>query len=581
MKGIGAISSLDADNLECPLMALIDYKGFRLTAMSQLPISHETLCLGSGNGGLTIHQSDPTLFARVSRIGATLNLKPHLVGPVEKPVLLPTPVDLEGHRVGDRYYLCDFSRLMPPEKPLESQRQSYLYRLLRPEFVRVYEKPLSSDAYSQFGKNQPSNAEDNSEIDEATLFLHRVTIPMVAANLESVLKTRDDYAIMAFRLSTLLHSQGVNIRHLFRLYECLTFNAAKAVVLIEMTARVVVHDIRRKFRSLTRKLAVSVAESNYLDILNTRLNLVFGNGTKSVGFWNKRIRKRLLEKFCGHLGNRVAYVEKFPMFSTNISFKAATMSFVFHDGMISLHLLFERIRQVLGFKLKPTIERQLEDYSVFARVCCREVPFRRGDFEDLGMRVKHMNIVSFASGFQYFHLGLDARATDPKSAVKWLGLSIKHFEDALAVNTASKVTLLACARALFYFDEEIQRAARIKRSAQASSDGTKSSLSSGTSGTDSAPLKYESAYLARADLYFRSAIMADPDDPDSLYAFGSFLDRLGRKDMAETYYSAAIKSFPGHVDALKGYGDFLSDQGRFQESEVLYLLAREASRQKI
>lgn len=48
-----------------------------------------------------------------------------------------------------RYYCLDFSRLFPPEAPLvptHRERGAFLYKLLRPEFVMSYPKPLCSDA---------------------------------------------------------------------------------------------------------------------------------------------------------------------------------------------------------------------------------------------------------------------------------------------------------------------------------------------------------------------------------------------------------------------------------------------------
>jgi hypothetical protein len=43
---------------------------------------------------------------------------------------------------------------------------SFLYRLLRPEFVREYDRPLSSDAFSKFGEDdhQAHNQEVGSAL---------------------------------------------------------------------------------------------------------------------------------------------------------------------------------------------------------------------------------------------------------------------------------------------------------------------------------------------------------------------------------------------------------------------------------
>jgi hypothetical protein len=47
-------------------MALIDYRGFRLVAMSILPISRKTIKYGSADAGLSVHHDDPGLYFNLS-----------------------------------------------------------------------------------------------------------------------------------------------------------------------------------------------------------------------------------------------------------------------------------------------------------------------------------------------------------------------------------------------------------------------------------------------------------------------------------------------------------------------------------
>lgn len=46
-----AYFNCDIVGLHCPLMALVDYRGFRLIAMSILPIDKTTLVYGSNDAG--------------------------------------------------------------------------------------------------------------------------------------------------------------------------------------------------------------------------------------------------------------------------------------------------------------------------------------------------------------------------------------------------------------------------------------------------------------------------------------------------------------------------------------------------
>ena len=101
LKGLLAcVNELSDEGLESPLMALVDYKGFRLIAMSQMPISKETQALGSCDGGKTVLNKSKELYAKFERLGKSLNLKGHMVGAErEKSQFLYTPIDLEGHEV--------------------------------------------------------------------------------------------------------------------------------------------------------------------------------------------------------------------------------------------------------------------------------------------------------------------------------------------------------------------------------------------------------------------------------------------------------------------------------------------------
>ena len=62
------------------------------------------------------------------------------------------PGDIEGHMGRDgRFYVVDTARLFPPRTPTPGARGCILYRLLRPELVRKFGRPLSSDAFSRVG----------------------------------------------------------------------------------------------------------------------------------------------------------------------------------------------------------------------------------------------------------------------------------------------------------------------------------------------------------------------------------------------------------------------------------------------
>lgn len=60
-----------------PLMALIDYKGYRISAISLLPINKDTLVYGSSDGGRSIHYDEPEVNAEMQSIMEALNIRSH------------------------------------------------------------------------------------------------------------------------------------------------------------------------------------------------------------------------------------------------------------------------------------------------------------------------------------------------------------------------------------------------------------------------------------------------------------------------------------------------------------------------
>ena len=108
--------SLSVPGVYLPLMVLIDYRGFRLVAMSVLPISPTSIVYGfdriiilqatfshllshrSQDGGKTIQKSNGELNKIMMKTMKELNLKPHICGAFKgKTKKLWSAADIEGH----------------------------------------------------------------------------------------------------------------------------------------------------------------------------------------------------------------------------------------------------------------------------------------------------------------------------------------------------------------------------------------------------------------------------------------------------------------------------------------------------
>ena len=94
--------SLGMDSLNLPMMALVDYRGFRLIAMSVLPLRGMSLIYGSKDAGNTVYATDSDFNAIMEKAGRSLNLINHQCGlEPNKLKELWAACDIEGHLGSD------------------------------------------------------------------------------------------------------------------------------------------------------------------------------------------------------------------------------------------------------------------------------------------------------------------------------------------------------------------------------------------------------------------------------------------------------------------------------------------------
>ena len=388
------ISTMRGVGIHVPLACLIDYRGFRLWAVSRLPISRHTLILGSSDGGEHIVNLDPNVSQAMARIALHLNLKPHhVMDKSGKQTLLHGPFDIEGHRGTDgRVYLLDFHRVFPPE-PVQASahlqlKNAHLYRLLRPELVRSNERPLSSDAFVRASDARvDGKREAEDEVVKAYERLVSKVIPRFAEQLdklgslehidrvssvhqrsterwilESALQeqsrpisaleeaavnsiavdgevaTEDAAAVSSYRTRvpasptvsrapspapspppspsmrassdvqamdpiaysprfiSYLHQAGINIRLLGVLRSHVTTPALREVLLVEMLARVLKGDMRRRWREKMASYKY-ISEGVYRRCSIDFVNLVFCRSAHSTRYWQQHIKRQISEKF--------------------------------------------------------------------------------------------------------------------------------------------------------------------------------------------------------------------------------------------------------------------------------------------
>ena len=130
MKGACAFLQYGVEEgLTVALQALIDYSGYRLQAMLLLPLSDDSLKVGTGNACSTLPKADPEANAKMRRVAEKLHLAPHKIRSFaqkkknkkankKEGVELHFGCDVECHQGTDgRFYVLDTARTFPAECP--------------------------------------------------------------------------------------------------------------------------------------------------------------------------------------------------------------------------------------------------------------------------------------------------------------------------------------------------------------------------------------------------------------------------------------------------------------------------------
>ncbi|KAF2073114.1 hypothetical protein CYY_005583 [Polysphondylium violaceum] len=297
LKGLMSYYNCRVDGLHHPLMALIDYRGYRLVAMSLLPINSDTIVYGSSDGGISVHNTNLEFNQKMKESAKILNLKGHLVGK-ENPKLLHSCGDIEGHIGSDgNFYLLDFARVFPPQMKLfDNSPPSHLYELIRPELVKSNDRPLSSDSLTGWGKFDVNAVEHNYEVKEASFRLFLKVIPDLANRL-TILDSSEKREI---HLTQELHRVGINCRHFGLLRRKVQCKSMRKAILDEIMARTMKSEIMALFRS-KMKTADTPSEEPFKEVVVSYLNSIFKyeENKDHRKVWPRSLKKSIMKKFYG------------------------------------------------------------------------------------------------------------------------------------------------------------------------------------------------------------------------------------------------------------------------------------------
>lgn len=238
LKGVEYYMQAPVSEIHYPLLARIDFKGFRVIAIALLPINKDTLVFGSADGGKTVLGGSEIVSNMMRDIGSHLNLRLHQVN--RDGVTMASPGDIEVHLGTDgRFYMLDFARVFPPEAPpadtekRAADPRSVFYKLLRPEFVHKYKTPLNPDAFTQWNRFEENKVQHEQDLVEATNYLRTTLIPQIAAKLSTeitpLVPTKKEKVIpiktsisdslkWTTELLKKVHNNGINYRYLVNIF---------------------------------------------------------------------------------------------------------------------------------------------------------------------------------------------------------------------------------------------------------------------------------------------------------------------------------------------------------------------------
>lgn len=559
------------DLVSFPLTAIIDYKGHRIIAMTQLPITGaKSLIYGCADAGseCVVKNDIPEWSNFVTEASLGLNLKPHRVlngrsarGETE----ISSCVDLEGHQGTDnRFYLLDFSRSLPCAFKDVSERQSYdtfwpYYHMLRPEFVGRWRTRLSADAYSPFQSTLTPESDrearaNNEEVKVATEFLKTSVVETVCRRLLETAESGDR------SLTHMLHQEGLNMRYLGLVYDRCTqkdfydekyFDLYRSI-LVEALARAFKNHLRKRLRHAHAGTSTrSSSESSLLREVAATLNEGFRHVPTLSEFeeQNPFVNVALQQQFAFSIADTRRAISAFISLD-----RVGEMEKSGHMRRSSIKVaVLRRLNDMAGLGLSQVKLMELDDNP--ARFL-RAPIFNESHFS-FGERVKYMDVVDRARAMSYY---LKATQSEPFD-MDQLQVAFETAGKALEGNPLDPW--------LCFFMGEVCYA--MWRCVDAS---LKQSFAVGGGGSTASPVSTSPIATAlRTSTGNTARVTPNQRDAQEVSAAFNLAQRFLTR--TEAYFTQAVEIDGFNVASRRGLGKFLLAQRRFAEAEEHFLRALE------
>ena len=378
--------------------------------------------------------------------------------------------------------------------------------------MKSYKIPLCSDAYSGF---VTVDAQVHiQEVEEATRVLLDEEVPKVARMLDAL----DERKKEQVNLKEFLHENGINLRYMGLIRHHVKTPSIKGMIFIHMLARVIKHQIRRKMREQMRKWKLPLEHTCRQHVISY-LNLVFGSSEESDAHFDEILGPRMCESFLDALETEEREKPLKKMLTP--------------QNLCELFLLVQEMT-ALQFT-----SNALREFSTDSSIYAYKSPFHLTELLEMGVRVRHLNIVALAQGYV---LKNGARSnSSAENATRLCELAKIKFKQALEDNPGDKRALSELADTSAILND----------------------------------------YQGAREYYLR-AIAIDQKDVNTLFRYAVFLeDKMKLMPEAEEFYLRTLESNPRHDHCLQRYGHFLECQGDPDEAEKFFIRASEIRGERI
>lgn len=283
--------------LHTALMALVDYKGFRMIALAEMQEVNVVYDLLDSpvkeNGGAV---------DRLQQLGLALALKPHALQVEDERratcyMSANTVVHLD--QSTDWYYLSDLQQTFPADfsgKKDGREAPNMIFRL-RPELLQRYKRGVASDAFTlNSGASDLEREANDVDAINAAVYLREVAIPQFAQDLDNLIYRPVD----SKSLTEYAHANGINMRHLGRVADSSKSPYVKHICLVEIVARACKQLISKEIYSALihfREVGATKIDHELCRYITDTINKILGTSEISQKYYDIKIKPILQDYY--------------------------------------------------------------------------------------------------------------------------------------------------------------------------------------------------------------------------------------------------------------------------------------------